>query len=161
MKTPALVMQQVYSLTKATYEGARDAQLSARKAQDLRDQIAKIGATGPTKDALAAFDERLKALVGPPGGRGGAPTPFGPAPIPPQTPGVADSLADAGGVLAAVMNSLASDVQPTALQLKTIADARARAGLVTARWTATMAEVPLLNAKLKSAGLPALELRNP
>lgn len=59
------------------------------------------------------------------------------------------------------MNSLASDVQPTTLQLKTIADAQARAGMVTARWTAAKAEMPLLNAKLKTGGLPALELKNP
>lgn len=161
VKAPALVMQQVYSLTKATYGGAREAQQAARQAQALRDQIAKIETGGATRDALAAFDEKLKSLVGPVGGRGGPPSPFGPAPVPPPTPGVPDSLADASGVLAAVMNSLASDVQPTTVQLKAIADAQARAGKVTARWTAAKAEMPLLNEKLKAGGLPALELKNP
>jgi hypothetical protein len=59
------------------------------------------------------------------------------------------------------MNLLASDVQPTALQLKTIADAQARAGQVTARFKAATAEMPGLNAKLKAGGLPALQLQTP
>ena len=54
-----------------------------------------------------------------------------------------------------------SDVQPTTLHLKTIADAQARAGKVTARWTAAKADLLLLNARLKQAGLPELDLRNP
>ena len=44
VKTPALVMQQVYALTKATYYGAIDAQDAARQAQGLRDQIAALDA---------------------------------------------------------------------------------------------------------------------
>jgi hypothetical protein len=72
-------MQQVYSLTRAAWEGASDAQQAARQAQSLREQIARIEASGAAKDALAAFDEKLKSLVGPPGGRGGPPSPFGPA----------------------------------------------------------------------------------
>ena len=159
VKTPALVMQQVYSLTRAMYEGARDAQQAARQAQDLRDQAAKIQATGAIKDALTAFGEKLRALAGPPGGRGGATGPFGPPPGPPVTPGVPDSLADASSVLSAVMNSLGVDVQPTALQLKTIADANARAAKVMARWTVAGAERTVLNARLKQAGLPPLEVK--
>ena len=159
VKTPALAMQQVYSLAKATYEGARDAQPAARHAQGLRVQVAKIQATGALKDALGAFDEKLKALVGPPGGRGGPAGPFGPPPVPPPTPGVPDSLADASAALSAVMNSLNVDAQPTALQLKTIADARARAAKVMARWTAARAEMTALNVKLKAAGLAPLDLK--
>jgi hypothetical protein len=159
VKTPALVMQQVYSLTRSTYEGARDAQQAAHQAQSLRDQIAKLDAKGATKDSLSAFDEKLKSLVGPPGGRGGTPSPFGPAPVPPPTPGTPDSLADASSVLAAVMNSLASDMQPTALQLKTIADAQARAGQVMTRWAAAKTQLALVNEQLRAAALPALEIK--
>lgn len=158
VKTPALVMQQVYSLTKATYEGARGAQRALRQAQALRDQIAKLQASGAVKEALSALDDKLKALVGPPGGRGGPGGPFGPAPVPPPSPGVPDSLSDASGVLSAVMNSLGADVQPTALQLKSIADARARAGAVLARWSAAKTEVAGLNLKLKAAGASGLEV---
>src|SRR5439155_13120934 len=37
VRTPALVMQQVYTLSKATYYGALDAQSAARQARALRD----------------------------------------------------------------------------------------------------------------------------
>jgi len=159
VKTPALVMQQVYSLTRSTYEGARDAQLAAHQAQSLRDQIAKLSTSGATKDAVTAFDEKLKALLGPPGGRGGPANPFGPAPVPPPTPGTPDSLSDASSVLAAVMNSLGSDMQPTALQLKTITDAQARAGAVMTRWAATKTQLALINEQLRAAALTPLQLQ--
>ncbi len=42
MKTPALAMQQVYSLTKALYYGAADARIAATKLGALRQQIAKL-----------------------------------------------------------------------------------------------------------------------
>ena len=74
------------------------------------------------------------------------------------SPGVPDSLSDASGVLSAVMNSLGVDVQPTALQLKSIADARARAGAVLARWNAAKTEAAGLNLKLKAAGASGLEV---
>src|SRR4029077_15548826 len=40
VKTPALAMQQVYTLSRATYYGAVDALAAARQAHALRDQIA-------------------------------------------------------------------------------------------------------------------------
>src|SRR6185436_20808964 len=42
VKTPALAMQSVYTLSKATYYGAVDAQAAARQARALRDQIADV-----------------------------------------------------------------------------------------------------------------------
>ena len=83
----ALAMQQVYSLSKATYDGAVAAQEAVRQAGEIRDQIAKVRsqASGPSGEALAAFDRKVEALVGAPagggrgrgqgsgGGRGGAP----------------------------------------------------------------------------------------
>ena len=86
MKTPALAMQQVYTLSKATYDGAVAAQEAAPDARTMREQIAKLQAqaSGPAADALAAFDKKLETLIGQPagggrgrgrGGRGAAPTP--------------------------------------------------------------------------------------
>ena len=40
VKTPALAMQQVYSLSKAMYYGALDARAAAHQARDIHDQIA-------------------------------------------------------------------------------------------------------------------------
>ncbi len=81
VKTPALAMQQVYTLSKAAYYGAVDAQQAARDAQSVRDQIAKLRpqATGAIGDSIAALDKKLEALASTPpaagrgrGGRGGA-----------------------------------------------------------------------------------------
>ena len=83
VKTPALAMQQVYTLSKATYYGAVDAQAAARQARALRDQIADLRprASGAAADALAALDKKLESLEPTPqapaegrgrGGRGGA-----------------------------------------------------------------------------------------
>ena len=56
--------------------------------------------------------------------------------------------------LAAVMNTLQSaDVQPTALQVKTIESALTNARAVLTRWNAVKtAELTALNAQLKAAG---------
>ena len=74
VKTPALAMQQVYSLSKATYDGAVAAQRAVSQAGEMRERIAKMqaGASGAAADALAAFDKQLEALAGaPPEAAGG------------------------------------------------------------------------------------------
>ena len=72
MKTPALAMQQVYTLSKAAYYGAVAAQEAVRQARAIADQIAKVQsqASGPSGEALAAFDRKVEALVGAPAGGG-------------------------------------------------------------------------------------------
>jgi len=156
VKTPALAMQQVYTLSKAMYYGAADADAAARQAQSLRDQIARIQpqASGAVAQALADFDKKLETLAGTPpasasqgrgGGRGrGA---GGTAPT-------ADTLAGVSSALSGVMNSLqGADVPSTTVQLNAIAAARALAAKAVAQWT-TLETVDLaaLNAKLRAAG---------
>jgi hypothetical protein len=154
VKTPALALQQVYTLSKASYYGTVDAQNAAREARRLRERIAavRVQATGAVADSLAALDRTLEAIAPPPpaasGGRGRGSAP-GASP---------DSLTGAGAALAGVMNLLqGADVQPTTVQVNAIAAARATAAKVMARW-ATIKSVDLaaLNTQLKGAGLPAL-----
>src|SRR5262249_41775647 len=77
VKTPALAMQQVYTLSKTAYYAALDAQSAAKQAQSVRDQIAKMlpRASGAAADALTALDRKIAPLAPPPsantGGRGG------------------------------------------------------------------------------------------
>jgi hypothetical protein len=53
-----------------------------------------------------------------------------------------------------------ADVQPTAVQVKAIADARAGAAQIMARWGAIKTvDLPALNARLTAAGLPAIRAR--
>jgi hypothetical protein len=160
VKTPALALQQIYTLSKATYYGAVDALNAAKQAQGLRDQIAKVRpqATGAAADALAALDRKVEALEPPPsqssagagrGGRGGR----GASPAP-----ATDTLSGASALLAGVMNLLQrADVRPTTVQLNAIANARTTASRVMARWMAIKTlDLVALNAKLKAAGLSAI-----
>jgi hypothetical protein len=163
VKTPALVMQQVYSLTKSMYTDAVDAEVAAQHVQGVHDQIARITpqATGAMADTLAAFDKRLDASLaaaGPPapptggrgGGRGGRGGGGAGAPANPLT-GVSEAL---GGL----MNSLqAADVQPTTNQLTAITTALQSYRQTMAAWsTIKTVDLPALNLKLKAAGLPVI-----
>jgi hypothetical protein len=154
VQTPAVAMEQVYSLTSATYFGAQDARDAQERARNLRDQVAQRlpGAAGAAKAALEAFDKKVDAIAGTPatpggggrGGRGGGP----PAAAPETLAGVAASL---GGLV----NSLGSaDVQPTANQANAIAMARATAARVMMRWRAILTvDLPALNGIIKGAGM--------
>jgi hypothetical protein len=59
------------------------------------------------------------------------------------------------------MNSLqAADVQPTAIQLKAIANARAAVTAAMTRWTAIKTiDVPAINVKLTAAGLSPIVVK--
>jgi hypothetical protein len=157
VKTPALVMHRVYSLSSAVYVGAADVQNATQEAQALREQIAraKAQATGTSAAALDAFDKKLEALASmpPQGGRGGRGgrggdlgAPAGAAP---------DTLSGASQALSGVMNSLqGADVQPTALQVTSIETALRNARAAMARWNALKTtDLAALNAQLKPAGL--------
>ena len=142
VKTPALAMQQVYSLSKAMYYGALDTQAKARQVRGIRDQIAarKAQATGATAEALSALDKTLEAIVG--------------------TVAGADSLTGASSGLAGVMNVLqGADVRPTTVQLTAIARARTNATRAMGKWAGVKAvDLPAVNAKLAAAGLSAITL---
>jgi hypothetical protein len=161
VKTPLLVMQQVYSLTKAMYFGAMDAQAAGRQVQGLRDQVAALhaSATGAVKQALEDFDKKLEALAGTAGAGGGGRGGRGGG-APAVAPG-AESLALVSSTLGGLSASLQpADVQPTENQVAAITSAQALAVRVTARWTALKTvDVPALNLKLKAAGLAVLKLQ--
>ncbi len=182
VKTPAVAMQRVYSLTKAAYTGAVDAQEAAQAAENLRDQIAKVKpqATGATATALDTFDKKIEAAFNPAtspvparGAAGvGSSTPLQPpaAQGPPSSGrggrggrggapgGFGGALNAPSAALVAVMNSLQSaDVQPTALQVTAIETALANARTVMTRWNVLKTtELAELNAQLKAAGLATI-----
>jgi photosystem II stability/assembly factor-like uncharacterized protein len=167
VRTPPLAMQQVYTLSKATYDAAVVAQRALTRARDLRAQIAKLQpqASGAVGDALAAFDKQVSALAGAAavGGRGRGQGPGGGGGQGGRGAGpgadTAGTLAGATTALSGVMNSLqAADVRPTTMQLNAIASARAAAAPTIAKWQALVTtDLPALNAKLVAAGLTALK----
>jgi hypothetical protein len=165
VKTPALVMQQVYSLTKSAYFGAADAQAAQQQLRSLREQLAQLQskATGDAKPALDDFEKKLQSTLAvqaapPPaggrgaGGRGGRGGGGG---------GETNALSAAEAALNGVMNSLnAADVQPTANQLTALNAALATARAAMTKWsTFKTIDVPALNLKLKAAGLPQVTIK--
>ncbi len=161
VKTPALAMQQVYSLTKAMYFGAVDAQQAAMALGGMRAQATALAAKaqGPAAAALAAFEKKAAALEGqrPAAGggqrgagggggqRGGATAPTAPP----------DSLWAVAGLMSGQMNAMqAADVAPTSATLAAVTAAQTAGAGVMARWNTLKAvDLPALNAALKAAGL--------
>jgi len=135
VKTPALVMQQVYALTRSAYYGAIDARDAAQRAQNLRDQIGKLQpvAKGAAATALTALDKKIDT----------------------------GALNTSGAALSGVMNSLQSaDVAPTATQLNSINAALTSFREAMAKWTAIRTvDLPSVNAALKAAGLTPLTIQ--
>jgi hypothetical protein len=154
VKTPTLVLQQLYTLITGTYFGTIELRAVQDRARSLREQVAARlpQATSNAKAALEAFDKKVEAIAGagttaaPGGGRGGR---GGAAPVA-TTP---DTLAGAAGALGGLVNSLgAADVQPTANQVSAITTAQAAAARVMTRWKSLLAvDLPALNTTLRGA----------
>jgi len=168
VKTPALAMQQVYTLSKGMYYGAVDAQNAVEQARRIQNQIAALRtqATGAAAQALTDLERTVASIEGSPsggargrGGRGGAIGNVGGGRgTGPGGGSAPDSLIGASASLAAVMTSLqGADVRPTTVQLSAIAGARAAAARTMARWNAiTTVDLPAVNVRLKTAGLPPI-----
>jgi photosystem II stability/assembly factor-like uncharacterized protein len=169
VKTPALAMQQVYTLSTAAYREAAKALAAAAQAQRLRGLVAEAGsrASGDLATALTEFGKKIEAVVGSPAagggrGRGG----FAAAAVAAGGRGAAlagqagpqPTLSSAAAGLTGVMNVLQSaDVPPTAVQLKALTAARTAGTAAMARWTAVKTvDLAAINAKLKAAGLAPL-----
>jgi photosystem II stability/assembly factor-like uncharacterized protein len=164
VKTPALAMQQVYSLTKAMYFGAVDAQQAATALGAIRAQATALAAKaqGPAAAALAAFEKKAAALEGQRpaagggqrgGGGGGGQRGGAAAPAAPP-----DTLWAVANLMSGQMNSMqAADVAPTSATLASVTSAQTAAAGVMGRWNALKTvDLPALNAALKAAGLGAI-----
>jgi hypothetical protein len=130
VKTPALAMQQIYTLSRAMYYEARAAREAERQAHNITEQIAKLEpqATGAVADALASLKSKVAGI----------------------------GAVSTG--LASVMTTLtAADVRPTTIQLSAIANVRTVTAQVMANWAEIKnVALPALNTKLAGAGLPAV-----
>jgi hypothetical protein len=156
-------MRQIYTLSRAAYFCAVDAQRAEADLGALRAQIAQLTprASGAVADSLAAFDKQAAALAGIAGGaggggrggrggRGGAAA----ASTSPDTETLATIAASLGGQ----MNLLqAADVTPQATSVQTMTRTQADAASVMTRWTRLRTiDLPALNLQLNAAGLPAI-----
>ncbi|HTR21520.1 MAG TPA: hypothetical protein VMH88_11760, partial [Gemmatimonadales bacterium] len=151
VKTPAVGLQQLAALSREMYQGAVSAHAAYTQARAL---VAWLDSAGGT-DA-GAFRARVESL---------APAPAPPArgfgrPGGPARPPTLQSLP--ATMLQAAMAMQDADVTPTAGQVAACDSARARARLVMGQWgTLKTSGLAGLNAKRKSAGLPAVMLPTP
>ncbi len=141
VKTPALVMNQVFALTKEMYAGARAAHDAATAAR-----ASAAGLSQSSSASAAALKARIDSLapaqVAGGGGRGGRGGGFaggrgggaaGPA-APPSLDAVSSSM------LAAAMAMQSAEVAPTAAQLEACTKARAQYVAVMAKWASLKAQ---------------------
>jgi photosystem II stability/assembly factor-like uncharacterized protein len=143
VKTPALALANLASLTREMYNGAKAAREAADKARALAAQADELNGAD-----VAALKQELAALAPPVaagggrggfgGGRGGAGRGGSSAA---ETAPTLDSVSAA--MLAAAMAMQAADVAPTARDLAAVAEARRQSAAVMARWTAVSQKINL------------------
>ena len=159
VKTPAIGLQQQFTLSKGLYDGVASIHATLRQVHAVREQVTALRSRAATmspaaSQSLADFDTKAEALEGRPaagfgGGRGGAAD-------------TVDTLNSMSGGLSQLMAVLqGADAAPTTQLAAAVAERRAALAKVMAQWTALKgAELAALNAKLKAAGLPLITVDN-
>jgi hypothetical protein len=152
VKTPAVALTQLFTLTRTLYDDAQATHAAAMQARALSAQVARASGNDATA-FKAQLDSIAPAAAGGRGGRGGG---FGGgrggrgggAPAGPP------SLDEAStGALGAAMAMQNADVAPTAAQVTAANAAHTTAAATLARWTRLRGTgLTALNAKLKAAG---------
>jgi hypothetical protein len=155
IKTSAIGLAQLTSLTTEMYDGARKARAAYERARALVAELDK--AQGADAAAFKAEVEKIAPPApaggggrgGRGGGRGGAAAPVGP----PTLEGASAAMN------AAAMAMQAADITPTANQVAACSKARAEAATVLGKWRAlSTLRLAALNVKLKASGQPAVKL---
>jgi photosystem II stability/assembly factor-like uncharacterized protein len=154
VKTPALALTTLSSLTREMYTGARKTREAAEQARALSAALESAGGDADAmKKALAEI-----AAPAPAGGRGG----FGGGGRGGRGGGTAAAPTLDGtsaAMMAAAMAMQNAEVAPTAREIAACADARRQSADVMARWTKiSTIDLAALNAKRKAAGQPAIVL---
>ncbi|MEO8592246.1 MAG: glycoside hydrolase [Candidatus Solibacter sp.] len=150
VKTPALSMQQKSAVAKSLYADALALEKASEQLRTLRAQIQEIKAEGAAATALAEFDKQAVALEGATGGRGGR-----------GAVASSESIGSAHSTLVSLMQLAEASEAPLTTQLSAASAAqRAGAGRLLMKWiTLKTTSLATLNATLKQANLPALEVK--
>ena len=155
IKTPAVALAQLTSLTTEMYDGARNARGAYEHARALVAELDKVQGADAEK-----LKKEVEAIAPPPpvggggrggrgGGRGGAAVQAGPATL--------ESASNA--MNAAAMGMQAADIAPTANEIAACGKAKTEGAAVLAKWRSlSTVSLAALNAKLKAGGQPAVKL---
>jgi photosystem II stability/assembly factor-like uncharacterized protein len=160
VKTPAVGLAQLVSLTREMRDGAVAVHAAYLQARALVTELDKTNG-----DDIASFKAKVDSLAPPPpaggrGGRGGFVGGGGGRGGRGGGAAAAPTLAStSNAMIAAAMAMQNADVTPTASQVDAVARARTQAAEVMRKWTALKGTgLTALNAKRKAAGLPPVSL---
>jgi hypothetical protein len=152
VKTPSAVLAQMHAMSLALFDAiARDSAIAA-SARSLRDQLRTARertADAALAESIAAFDQRVLALVGQPGGgrggRGGG------------APGL-QTLAGVNGELLSALSVIeSSDMEPTVQAVAAVRLAQRNFAELVSRWDSLRTtQLATLNSRLRAAGLPVI-----
>ena len=154
VRTPALALQQVATLSREMYEGAIQAHKAFEEARRLAGRLESLSGS----DAVA-FKAQVESLAPAPAALSGRAAAFrrrfGPAQAP-TLESVSSSM------MAAAMAMQSADVAPPANQVTAGTAARVQAAAMRGKWNALRTSgVAAFNARRKAAGLAELSLSNP
>jgi len=146
VRTPALGLARLATLSREMYDGARESHEAFERARALATALK--GATG---DGVAEFRAQVESLAPAPGARPARRGRRGGGEGPPTLSAVSD------GYLSAAMAMQDADVTPTAEEVAACARARAAAPPVMAKWNALVGTgLRQLNARRRAAQLPEI-----
>jgi hypothetical protein len=173
VKTPSPVLDRIFGFSKQLYYGSADSQAALQQLREIRAQVKSIqekAGEGDMARALAEFDQKAAALEGASGGAGGRGAGGrGAGGAPPAGGGRGgggavigqDTLSAISGTLNSLISPLqAAEAEPPELVVAQINDRLKAFADLNARWTTLKTvELPALNAQLKQAKLPTIEIK--
>jgi hypothetical protein len=161
VKTPPAGLAQQFTLSKQMYDGVLETQAALLELRAIRAQVKPLqdkAGQGAVFQALAAFDQKAAALEGGGGAggqRGGGG--FGGG----AGGGGQDTLAAIGSSFGSLMGLMqGADAAPTSQVVAAVTDRRQALANLMAKWnTFKTQELANLNAQLKAANLPPIEIK--
>jgi hypothetical protein len=165
VKTPAVGIAQQSDLSKQLYDGVLGTQAALRELRAIRTQVKTLqekAGQNPIAQALADFDKKAAALEGGGGAAGGGQRGGGGGGFGPGAGGGGDTLAGIGGSLTSLMGLMqAADAAPTSQVLTAVGERQKALAVLMDRWKALKTQdLAALNAQLKTAGLPVIEIKD-
>jgi hypothetical protein len=167
VKTPPEVLARQHALAVGLWDDIARDSVTAAQIRDLRAKIGDARGRGDASlaQALSTYDGQLGALAGQGGGgrRGGGGGGGGGAPAGGRGgrgAAAQPSIASTNGELLSALSLLdETDTELTPQGMATVLDAKRAADAVNARWMALLTtELAGVNAKLRAAGLPVLDV---
>jgi photosystem II stability/assembly factor-like uncharacterized protein len=150
VKTPPAGLEQQFQMEVRLASMMTQVAEGVLQARSAGDQLHKLSAraSGPVKDAITAFDNKLAAVAGKPGGFS-------------SPPSAQVTLTRVNGEVTTLYGDVdRADATPNTAQVNAMAETEHNFVALMQRWNALKnADLPALNRQLQGAGLPEVQLR--